>query len=500
MLRSSLILSLTCFTLGAGQLIAEKVPLPPSTSMAPVTQPTCACSANSISKAFTNVAQKAIPAVVFLKVEMNDMAQDLYSEPPNAGRGNPNPPPYGSPYAPFGDEFFQRFFGFPSQSQPPKPLPQLSQGSGFFVSPDGYIMTNSHVVTGANKISVVFSDGRELDASIIGTDPRTDIAIIKVEGTNYPYLGLGDSEAIEIAEWVMAIGSPFQLQASVTVGVVSAKGRQNLRINDFEDFIQTDAAINPGNSGGPLLNLNGEVIGINTAIFSRNGGYMGIGFAIPSNMASNIMKQIIETGTVIRGFLGVSLQPIDKELADAFHLDKPEGALVAEVIKNSPAEQAGLKQGDIIIEYNKIPVKTIGTFKNAVSMMKPGTKVNFKVNRKGQILTISIEIGNASDNKFMAGGIISKIGIEAENLTPEMAQQLGYPASEEGVVITKVKPGSPAAMTGIRPGYIILAVNHKKVLNLNDFTQALNEAVEQKRILMLIRHGNGTRFYTFKIE
>lgn len=478
---ASLILSLACLSLS---------PIPSIVEGAVAQAEQGANLAVSISKAFSSVAKKAMPAVVFIKAELAPNTPDSYGD--QLGQN-----PYGSP---FNDDFFQRFFGFPSQAQPRKPTPQLSQGSGFFVSADGYIMTNSHVVQGANKITVTLSEGRELDATIVGTDPRTDIAIIKVEGKNFPFISLGDSDSIDIAEWVIAIGSPFQLEASVTVGVVSAKGRQNLRINDFEDFIQTDAAINPGNSGGPLLNLDGEVIGINTAIFSRNGGYMGIGFAIPSNMAHNIMKQIIETGTVTRGFLGVSLQPIDKDLADAFNLEKPEGALVAEVVKGSPAEKAGIKQGDIILEYNKIAVKTIGSFKNEVSMLKPGSKINLKINRKGQILMIPIEIGSSADTSLIATGITSKIGIEAEDLTPEIAQQLGYGAGETGVVIVKVKPGSAAAQTGVRPGFIILSVNHKKVLNLKEFTQALNDAAEQKRILLLTRQGNMTRFYTFKIE
>lgn len=494
MLRSykSIIFTLACLTLGSGSSL-KAVTAPPSAKIPPTEQ--CVGSAACISKAFSSVAKKATPAVVFIKVETTTN-QDLYSDPYGGGFGTS---PYGA-QPPFNDDFFQRFFGFPPQAQPPKPAPQLSQGSGFFVSPDGYIMTNSHVVKGANKITVIFNDGRELDASIIGADPRTDIAIIKVAGNNFPFLALGNSEQLDVAEWVIAIGSPFQLEASVTVGVVSATGRQNLHINDFEDFIQTDAAINPGNSGGPLLNLNGEVVGINTAIFSRNGGYMGIGFAIPSNMASNIMKQIIDTGKITRGFLGVSLQPIDKELADAFKLEKAEGALIAEVVKGSPAEKAGLKQGDIILEYNKITVKTIGTFKNGISLMKPGETVNFKINRKGQVLVIPVEIGSAADSNMIAGGITSKIGIEAENLTPEMAQQLGYPNTTEGVVIVKVKPGSAAATAGIRPGFIILAVNHKKVTNINEFTQAINDASEESRILLLIRQGNMTRFYTFKME
>ncbi len=472
----------------------------PNVQAAPIVAPTpsdtaskdCTCSAASISTAFSSVAKKAIPAVVFLRVESSHV-QDVYADP----YGGTGP----SPFSPFSDEFFQRFFGSPPNGQR-KPTPQLSQGSGFFVSKDGYLMTNSHVVKGAEKITVIFSDGRELDASLIGADPRTDIAIIKVDGSDFPFLPLGNSDTINIAEWVIAIGSPFQLEASVTVGVVSAKGRQNLRINDFEDFIQTDAAINPGNSGGPLLNLQSEVIGINTAIFSRNGGYMGIGFAIPSNMASNIMKQIIETGTVTRGFLGVALQPVDKELADAFNLDKPEGALISKVEKDSPADKGGLKQGDIILEYNNTPIRSqsLGSFKNDISMIKPGSTIKFKINRKGKIMEIPIMIGSASDADALAGGVTSKIGIEAENLTPELAAQLGYSSSEEGVVITKVKPGSAAAMAGIRPGFIILSVNHKKVLNTTDFAQALNEAAEQKRVLLLIRQGNMNRFYAFKLE
>jgi serine protease Do len=444
--------------------------------------PDCVCSPAMISKAFTDVAKKATPAVVFLKVESAPLQdEDMY--------GGANP---------FNDDFFRRFFGKPPGG-PQKPQTQISQGSGFFVSADGYILTNAHVVNGADKITVVFNDGRELDGSVVGTDSHTDIAVVKVEGKKFPFLTLGDSDAIDIAEWVIAIGSPFQLEASVTVGVVSAKGRQNLRINDYEDFIQTDAAINPGNSGGPLLNLNGDVIGINTAIFSRNGGYMGIGFAIPSKMAKYVMTQIIESGVVTRGFLGVSLQPIDKDLADAFGLEKAEGALITEVVKGSPADKSGLKQGDIILEYNKISVKSLGSFRNELAMMSPGSKIIFKINRKGEILTIPVTIGTAPDT-MAAGGVVSKMGIEIDNLTPDLASQLGYSSSDEGVVITKVKPGSAAAQAGIRPGCLIQSVNHKKIRSLDDFNKALAEAGNQKRILLLIRQGSTSRYYTFKIE
>ncbi len=447
----------------------------------------CSCSPEQTSKAFTAVAKKSIPAVVFLKVQVGSTDEEFGS-------------PYGNPYDfQGGDDFFNRFFGMPFRGQPQRPVPQMSQGSAFLVSPDGYIMTNAHVVKGADKITAVLNDGREIDAVLVGADPHTDIAIIKIEGSNYPYLSLGNSDDIDIGEWVIAIGNPFQLEASVTVGVVSAKGRQNLKITDFEDFIQTDAAINPGNSGGPLLDLKGEVIGINTAIVSRSGGYMGIGFAIPSNMAKNIMAQIIDKGSVTRGFLGVSLQPVDKDIADAFNLPKPEGALISEVFKDSPAEKAGLKQGDIILEYNKLPVKSIQSFRNEISLMPPGSTVNLKVNRKGKAISIPVTLGTASDNLTASGNLVQKLGMEIDNLTPDLAKQLGYTQKEEGVVITKIKPGSVAASAGLRPGCLIQAVNHKKVTNVAEFNDAISQP-ENKRVLLLVRQGNVTRFYSIKVE
>jgi serine protease Do len=452
---------------------------------------TCTCSPQQTSKAFTAVAKKSMPAVVFIKVESSMCREE---ENPYAPYGYQNPFDY------FGDDLFNRFFGAPGRGgQPSKPAPQLSQGSGFLVSQDGYILTNAHVVKGADKITAVLNDGRELDATLVGADQHTDVAVIKVEGADFPFLTLGNADDMDIGEWVVAIGSPFQLEASLTVGVISAKGRQNLRITDLEDFIQTDAAINPGNSGGPLLNLNSEVIGINTAIVSRSGGYMGIGFAIPSNMAKQVMDQIIEKGVVTRGFLGVSLQPVDKDIADAFKLAKPEGALISEVVKDSPAEKAGLQQGDIIIEYNKIPVKSVQTFRNEISLMTPGSTINLKVIRKGQTLSIPVTLGTSSDTLSTASGISQKLGLEVENLTPDLAKQLGYTSKEEGVVITKIKPGSLAAMAGLRPGFLIQAVNHKKVTTVNEFNDAMSQP-DNKRLLLLVRQGNMTRFYSIKVE
>jgi serine protease Do len=479
-------LKLVAFSLAA---VTCTLPLCPSYA-ASQTEEACTCSPKQTSKAFTAAAKKSIPAVVFIKVQSSTPDQDEGGYPYG----------YQNPYDFNGDDFFNRFFGMPFHGGPPqKPQPQFSQGSGFLVSADGYILTNAHVVKGADKITAVLNDGREIDATLIGADPQTDIAIIKIEGKQFPFLPMGDSEEIDIGEWVIAIGSPFQLEASVTVGVVSAKGRQNLKITDFEDFIQTDAAINPGNSGGPLLNLEGDVIGINTAIVSRSGGYMGIGFAIPSNMAKNIMAQIIDKGSVTRGFLGVSLQPVDKDIADAFNLPKPEGALISEVIKDSPADKAGLKQGDIIIEYNKIAIKSLQSFRNEISLMNPGSNVNLKVNRKGQILAITVTLGTSNNTLATGGNVIQKLGMEIDNLTDDLSKQLGYTQGEKGVVITKIKPGSTAAMAGLRPGFLIQAVNHKKVTNVEEFNEALDQP-ENNRILLLVRQGNVTRFYSIKVN
>jgi serine protease Do len=374
----------------------------------------CGCSPQEIAQAASQarsiIAKKAIPGVVFIKVELESGEDGSF---PFSSGDNP----FNSP-----DEDFNRFFGIPF-GRPMPPQPQVGQGSGFFVTADGYIFTNAHVVKGANKIDVTLDNGQVLPATLIGADPNTDIAVIKLEGKNFPFLTFGNSDELEIAEDVIAIGSPFALEASVTRGIVSGKKRQ-LQISDYEDFIQTDAAINPGNSGGPLLNLRGEVVGINTVIISRSGGFMGIGLAIPSNMAKSIMHQLIEKGSVTRGFLGVTLQPVDKDIAAGFNLDKAEGALVADVSKGSPAEEAGLKQGDIILEYNGNPIKTFQAFRNDIALMAPGTVVKLKVNRKNKILNISVTLGSLSTSNSSPGVLDQKLGMEVQNLTPNFLSNL----------------------------------------------------------------------------
>jgi serine protease Do len=437
------------------------------------------------SLAFTKIAKKAMPATVFIK------AQITASEPAQ----NYNDP--------FQDEFFRRFFGQPFG--PMQQQPQVSTGSGFLIRDDGTIVTNYHVVKDTSQITVILNDGREYAATLKGSDPRTDLAVLKIEASGLPFLAFGDSDALQVGEWVVAIGNPFGLDASLSVGVVSAKGRQDLGIASYEDFIQTDAAINPGNSGGPLLNLESEVVGVNTAIFTRSGGYQGIGFSIPSNMVSNVIEQILNNGSVKRAYLGVILQPLDKELSEAIGHDKQEGVLVSEVIKDSPAQKAGLEQGDIILSYNEKPAKSVPKFRNDIAMLNPGSDLRLRVLRNGKVITLVAKLGSQSENEGISSEIFSKIGIEVDNLSPELAAKLGYSSDMEGVVITKVKPGSPAAMVGLRPGFLITGVapnmsNQIRVKNLSDFDSALSSLGNRKHIILIVRQQNYQRYYTLKIN
>jgi serine protease Do len=355
-----------------------------------------------------------------------------------------------------------------------------------------------------DNIVVQLHDGRELPAKVLGDDPNSDLAVIQIDAQNLPYLTLGNSDDLEVGQWVAAIGNPFGLQATLTVGIVSAKSRNNLDIARYEDFIQTDAAINRGNSGGPLVTLDGEVIGINTAIATNAAaGYMGIGFAIPSNMARHVMDEILSDGKISRGFLGVNLQSIDNNLAKAFGLKKVEGALVANVTKNSAAEKAKLQVEDIILKYNDRPVENAATLRNAVYMMKPGTQITLTVLRKDKILQIPVTVGNYSENTTQAN-IVSpqqknQLGIEVDNLTPELAQKMGY-EQDQGVVITRINPSSPAAMTGLKKGALILSINREKISTVDDFNRLLAQAPKGQPILLQIKQGDLNLFISLLTE
>lgn len=442
-------------------------------------------------KAFSSVARKVSPSVVFVKVE--------------SVQKNAPITPFSSP---FSDDFFKRFFGesfpgFPEPQTPQNERKVLGQGSGFvfsnkkgLLSDTSYILTNNHVVKGADKIRVTFQDGHEFEAKIAGADPKSDIAILEIKDDSHPALPMGDSSNLEVGEWVVAVGNPFGLSHTLTVGVVSAKGRSGLGINDYEDFIQTDAAINPGNSGGPLLNLDGEVVGINTAIFSRSGGYMGVGFAIPISLAKNIAHQLIDSGEVIRGYLGIVIQNMTPELAESFDIDKGKGILIAQVSEDSPADKAGLKVGDLIIRFQGKEVTEVSDFRNKVALTKPGSKATMTIIRSGKRKIINVKIGNLEDSQIVAKASTQKtdeLGLTVQTITPDLAQQFDAKPGE-GVVVTEVKQGSVAALAGIRSGTVILKVNRVAVNSGKAFKQAVEKSRKDKRVLLLLSNRGMSRY------
>jgi serine protease Do len=437
---------------------------------------------------FTRVAKNAIPAVVSIRVKGSAKFSSRDSD-----EDSQDPSDF------FNEDFFQRFFG--SSRNRVESQPVVGQASGFIVAPDGYILTNAHVVKDMSEITVVLNDDREFKAKVVGADPNSDVALLKIDGKDLPYLKLGNSDDLEVGQPVAAIGNPLGLQASLTVGVVSAKGRNNLDLSGFQDYIQTDAAINRGNSGGPLLDMNSQVVGMNTAIITNmaTGGYMGIGFAIPSNLLQVVMNDLKDTGSFKRGFIGIVLQPVDENLAQVFNLNKAQGALIAEVTANSPAEKAGLKQGDVILKYNDVNVANIGSLRMAIGLMKPGTKITLSVLREGRPQEIQVEVGAFPGNEPIASASSdNKLGIEIENLTPEQAAKLGY-SNEKGIVIKKVDPSSAAAWAGLKKGALIVEVNQKKISNVKEFNEALKATPADKPILFLIKQGDVTRFISFKI-
>jgi serine protease Do len=322
------------------------------------------------------------------------------------------------------------------------------------------------------------------------------VAVIEIKTGGLPALRLADSATLEVGEWVIAIGNPFGLSHTLTVGVVSAKGRTSVGISDYEDFIQTDAAINPGNSGGPLVNLDGEVVGINTAIFSRSGGSMGIGFAIPSNLAKSIADQLIERGEVTRGYLGVVIQPLSSDLAASFGVEPGKGVLVAQVTEDSPAQKAGLRQGDVIVAFAGEPVRDVGGFRNRVSLTPPGTRVPVTVVRDGKRRVVEVTIAKLTEDQPASAAPepgAGELGLTVQTLTPQLAEQFDAKPGE-GVVVTQVRPGSVAARAGIEPGTIILQVNRKPVKTAADFQRLVKESSQAKRVLLLLRSGNTQRY------
>ena len=409
----------------------------------------------------------------------------------------------GSPFSPFYDDpFFRKFFGDQFRQQgKPRERKSASLGSGVIVSPDGYILTSNHVVKNADKIKVLLPDKREFVGRIIGSDPKTDLSVIKIDADNLSTLSFGNSDALRVGELVLAIGSPYGLNQTVTMGIVSAVGRANVGIAEYEDFIQTDAAINPGNSGGALVNVKGELVGINTAIFSTSGGYQGIGFAIPSNMAKTVMESLIEKGKVIRGWLGVSIQAITPELARQFRLEKDYGTLVADVVEGSPAEKAGLMRGDVIIEFNGKKVDEPYILRNIVADTPPGTEAEMKVIRDGKVesLTVTITEIPAKAEKTPTVFRNALKGVSVQDLTPDIYRQLNLPEKIRGVVITDVESESPAE-TRLMPGDVILEINRRAISNIEDYEAIASKIKPDVEVLLLVFRRGSTIFVTISGE
>ncbi len=396
------------------------------------------------------------------------------------------------------DPFFQQFFGGDVPQGHARSEKEQSLGSGVIVSPEGYILTNNHVVDGATDIKVTLSDKREFTARVVGTDPHTDIAVLKVDAGTLPAITIGDSSKVDVGDYALAIGNPFGVGETVTMGIVSAKGRTNLGIEDYEDFIQTDAPINPGNSGGALINDRGELVGINTAIIAHGSdGNQGIGFAVPVNLAREVMDQLLKNGKVVRAYLGIVPQDVTPAIAKAFNVQESHGALVGDVSSDSPAQHAGIQKGDIILDVNGRAVTDANELRMSISMMAPGTSVKLNVLRNGQNIPMDVRLAElptqqADATSSQGDDQNALAGVSVDNLTPDTAHQLGLPPSTSGVVVTNVDPSSPAADSGLHPGDVIQEVNRKPVRNRAEFEAAVHNG--GKDPLLLVNRGGNTMF------
>jgi serine protease Do len=398
----------------------------------------------------------------------------------------------------FHDPSFRRFFGDdPRFSERQKDYKQSGLGSGVIVDKDGYILTNNHVIKGADEIKVTLSDKREFKGKVIGTDQKTDLAVIRIESDNLPVLHLGDSDRMKVGETVLAIGNSFGLSHTVTSGIVSATGRANVGIADYEDFIQTDAAINPGNSGGALVNVKGELIGINTAIFSTSGGYQGIGFAIPSTMAKNVMQSLIKTGKVIRGWLGVTIQPLTPELSKQFGLGDEKGVLVGDVVEDSPADKAGIQRGDVIVEFDGKEVKDATNLRNIVAGTAPNTGVSLKLVREGKPKTVQVKIAEMSSEVQAASKTSSDHlkGVSIQALTAEARENLDIPKRINGVVITDIEDGSPAEGV-LMKNDVIVEINRNRITNMNEYEKIISQITSDQNLLILLFRKGSTLYIT----
>jgi serine protease Do len=434
---------------------------------------------------FASVVKKVVPAVVNISSSKVTKVPTQFFQMPD-------------------DQLFRQFFGDNSgrRFNVPRQAPEQREqglGSGVIMTPDGYILTNNHVVDGATDIRVTLSDKREFKATVVGKDPRSDIAVLKIDATNLPCITVGDSSKVQVGDYALAVGDPFGVGQTVTMGIVSATGRTHLGIEEYEDFIQTDAPINPGNSGGALVNDRGELIGINTAIIAHGSeGNQGIGFAIPANQARNVMEQIVKNGRVMRAYLGIVPQDVTPAIASAFADKNTSGALVGDVSPASPAQKSGIERGDIILEVNGKPVTDANALRMTISMMAPGTDVNLKVLRNGATRDLSVKLGELPTTEAEAthqksgNGSSALSGVSVENLDAGTAHDLGLSRNMPGVVVTDVSPSSEAAAAGLRRGDVIQEVNRQPVKNTSDFEHAVRSSKDNPLLLV---NRNGSTMY-----
>ncbi len=462
------------FVLAGGPAAAkERSPSPESTALL-----------GKLSQALADVAESARPSVVNISTTSTVTMEDN---------------PHGDL---FDDPFFRRFFGDQFGQGPGRKRSFKSEalGSGVIVSENGYILTNNHVVKDADEIKVILFDKREFKGKVVGTDPKTDLAVIKVNAKDLPVMRIGDSSKLKTGDIVLAIGSPFGLNQTITMGIVSAVGRSNVGIADFEDFIQTDAAINPGNSGGALVNSSGQLVGINTAIFSTSGGYMGIGFAIPVDMAKSVMDSIIKHGKVIRGWLGVSIQNLTPDLAKSFGIKQEKGALIAGVEKDSPADKAGLKRGDFVVAMDGKPVEDVTTLRNMVAGTAPGKKVTLTVVREQKEMTIAVTLGEFREKKMPAKKVDydnALKGLTVQELSSSIREQAQLPEDLNGVIITGVAADSPAQGI-LQPRDVIMEVDQKEIKGLADYEKAVSTIKKHDTVLLLVYRGGASIYITIK--
>ncbi len=437
------------------------------------------------TRGYSRVVKDVVPAVV------NISTSRVTKQETSGLRGQPQM-----------DPFFRQFFGDegPGRFNAPKERREKSLGSGVIVSQEGYVLTNNHVIDHASEITVTLRDKREMKAELVGTDPRTDIALLKIEGSNFPYVTLGDSSKVHVGDMALAIGNPFGVGQTVTMGIVSAMGRANLGIEEVEDFIQTDAPINPGNSGGALIDDEGHLIGINTAILSGNsGGNQGIGFAVPVNLAHHVMDQLLKNGKVERAYLGILPQDVTPAMAKAFGVKEARGAVVGEITANSPAAQSDLKQGDVIVAVNGKPVDDANQLRLEIGLLSPGSTVNLSVLRGGSAQQVAVKMGSFPSKEERASiekdGTNSTLdGVSVQSLTPETAREMKLDPETKGVVVADIDPSSRAADAGLREGDVIQQVNRQPVKSVQDFNRAMASAKKDDPTLLLVNREGNTLF------